>query len=113
MMDLLDSGAKVDERDDQGETALHHAARWGRADEAKLLLDRGADPNAKDKTGRTALHCAVTSDAQRVFQVLLRNRQTNINEKAFDGATAMILAAKMATEGMVEELIQSKVRQCF
>ena len=51
MTDLLDNGAAVDERDDQGETALHHAARWGRADEAKLLCDRGADPNAKDMTG--------------------------------------------------------------
>ena len=59
--------------------------------------------------GRTALHFAVTADAQRVFQVLLRNKQTNINEKAHDGTTAMILAVKMATEGMVEELIQSKV----
>lgn len=51
MTDLLDSGANVNERDDQGETSLHHAARWGRGDEAKLLLDRGADSNAKDKTG--------------------------------------------------------------
>ena len=51
MLDFLDSGARVNEQDDQGETALHHAARWRRADEAKLLCDRGADPNAKDKTG--------------------------------------------------------------
>lgn len=59
--------------------------------------------------GRTPLHFAVSADAQRVFHVLLRNRQTNINEKAHDGTTAMILAVRMATEGMVEELIQSKV----
>lgn len=59
--------------------------------------------------GRTPLHCAVTSDATRVFHVLLKNRQTNINERAHDGTTPMILAVKMDTEGMVEELIQNKV----
>ena len=63
-----------------------------------------------DYTGRTPLHCAITSDATRVFHVLLKNRQTNINERAHDGTTPMILAVKMETEGMVEELIQNKVR---
>lgn len=51
MIDLLDQGARVNDTDDQGETSLHYAARYARADEAKLLCDRGADPNAKDKTG--------------------------------------------------------------
>ena len=63
-----------------------------------------------DYAGRTPLHCAITSDATRVFHVLLKNRQTNINERAHDGTTPMILAVKMETEGMVEELIQNKVR---
>jgi len=60
--------------------------------------------------GRTPLHCAITSDSLRVFHVLLKNRQTNMNERSHDGTTPMILATKMATEGMVEELIQNKVR---
>lgn len=52
MSDLLEQGARVNDTDDAGESALHHAARWGRADEAKLLCDRGADPNSQDKTGK-------------------------------------------------------------
>lgn len=52
-----------------GETSLHLAARYARADAAKTLLDASADPNTQDSTGRTPLHTAVAADAQGVFQV--------------------------------------------
>lgn len=90
-----------------GETALHLAARNARADAAKRLLDAGADPNAQDNTGRTPLHAAVAADAIGVFQILLRNRSTNLNARMHDGTTPLILAARLAIEGMVEKLIES------
>lgn len=49
---LLAAGARVDARDANGATALHHA---GSAPIAQALLAAGADPNARDQRGRTPL----------------------------------------------------------
>uniref|UniRef100_A0A6I8QR56 Notch 3 n=1 Tax=Xenopus tropicalis TaxID=8364 RepID=A0A6I8QR56_XENTR len=104
--DLICQGASLGAQTDRtGETALHLAARYARADAAKRLLDAGADPNAQDHTGRTPLHAAVAADAQGVFQILIRNRSTDLDARMGDGSTALILAARLAVEGMVEELI--------
>lgn len=41
------------------------------------------------------------------FQILLRNRATNLNARMHDGTTPLILAARLAIEGMVEDLINA------
>uniref|UniRef100_A0AAY4E0N6 Notch receptor 2 n=1 Tax=Denticeps clupeoides TaxID=299321 RepID=A0AAY4E0N6_9TELE len=104
--DLIAQGATLMAQTDRtGETALHLAARYSRADAAKRLLDAGADANAHDNMGRTPLHAAVAADAQGVFQILIRNRATDLDARMNDGTTPLILAARLAVEGMVEELV--------
>ncbi|HEX7044131.1 MAG TPA: ankyrin repeat domain-containing protein [Burkholderiales bacterium] len=43
----------VDARDENGHSALHHAAAQGYEDIVQLLIDAGADPAARDRDGRT------------------------------------------------------------
>ena len=106
IQDLIAQGADIHKAMDKtGETPLHLAARYARADAAKKLLDSKADANAIDNTGRTPLHAAVAADAQGVFQILVRHRATNLDARTYDGTTPLILAARLAIEGMVEELI--------
>lgn len=68
--DFIGQGANLHNQTDRtGETALHLAARYARADAAKRLLESSADANVPDNMGRTPLHAAVAADAQGVFQV--------------------------------------------
>lgn len=43
------------------------------------------------------------------FQILLRNRATNLNAKMNNGMTPLILAIRLAMEGMAEDLINAEV----
>lgn len=109
IQELVAQGAELNATMDKtGETSLHLAARYARADAAKRLLDAGADANAQDNTGRTPLHAAVAADALRVFKILLRNRATNLNARMHEGTTPLILAARLAIEGMVQDLISAE-----
>uniref|UniRef100_A0A8C6V6P2 Uncharacterized protein n=1 Tax=Naja naja TaxID=35670 RepID=A0A8C6V6P2_NAJNA len=88
-----------------GESPLHLAARYSRADAARRLLTAGADVNTRDQWGRTPLHSAIAADALGVFQILLRQRQTDLDASADDGTTPLILATRLGVENMVEELV--------
>lgn len=53
---LLEAGADVNARNEDGGTPLHSAAARGHAKAVKRLLKEGADVNAKNKSGVTPLH---------------------------------------------------------
>ncbi len=51
---LIERGARLDDRDNRGRTALMIAAAVGHAAAAELLISRGADTAARDKQGKSA-----------------------------------------------------------
>lgn len=57
--DLLKHGAKVDEKDGAGFTALHLAAIRRHDTVVQLSLKHGANIDVKSKIGKTALQLAV------------------------------------------------------
>ena len=55
---LIEAGADLNAKENDGWTALHLAACNGKLDCVKALIEAGADLNAKDNDGWTALHLA-------------------------------------------------------
>jgi 26S proteasome non-ATPase regulatory subunit 10 len=59
---LLERGAAIDARDNDGKTSLHVAVELGKIEVARLLLKHGADVNVRDKIGRTPSQCTTQRD---------------------------------------------------
>ena len=84
---LLDLGAVIDARDNDGWDALMCASRNGHAAVVTLLLDRGADPCSKNDD-YTALYLAAELDHLQVCLILL-NRGADLMIVFHEGRTAL------------------------
>mmetsp|Transcript_5853 Transcript_5853/g.5284 ORF Transcript_5853/g.5284 Transcript_5853/m.5284 type:complete len:108 (+) Transcript_5853:3-326(+) len=66
---LLESGARPDIADDEGNTPFHVAAIRGTAEVGRFLLELGANPYARNRKGFVAYELAVREDLKLHFQV--------------------------------------------
>ena len=83
---FLNNGAKLEARDEQGQTPLIIAARKGNLKIAKMLLDRGAELEAKDTKGNKALDHAEKQLYIEMIDLLLKdsNQGRAIESQAVD-----------------------------
>jgi len=85
---LINHGAYVDPRDNEDNTPLLHAARWGHAKTMTFLLDSGADIEARDNKGSTALLLASRHDSVEGVELLLE-RGANVRARDVKGRNAL------------------------
>ena len=64
---LIEKGADVNARSEDGNTPLHGAAFLGQAEAAKLLIDNGADTTARDEDGATPADVLSTDPGTTMF----------------------------------------------
>jgi ankyrin repeat protein len=74
---LIDAGADIHHRNDQGENALISAAQEGNIDVVKVLLHACADVNQTNADGETALSLAITLKQKKELIDLLREKTTD------------------------------------
>ena len=75
---LIDQGADLEAKEDNGYTALHDAANYGNAKAIDQLLKAGANIEVKDNQGRTPLYEAVTSTKPgKIASIELLLKKTN------------------------------------
>jgi ankyrin repeat protein/beta-lactamase regulating signal transducer with metallopeptidase domain len=98
---LIEAGAHVDAKENDGRTALYEEVRSGHLDAIRLLIEKGADVNVRDTEGGSPFDDAVWSGSLDTIALLLahgahlnepdtQTGATPINEAAFRGNAAVV-----------------------
>jgi ankyrin repeat protein len=99
---LIVLGAKVDNKDPSGKTALRYAVDRKQTDMVKMLVDRGADPFIADVGGTSPALVALQSDIN-ILDAMFNSK--NINNTGPDGRTILHYAADALMPNAVDMLL--------
>ncbi|XP_034241377.1 kinase D-interacting substrate of 220 kDa B isoform X3 [Thrips palmi] len=102
---LENKRAVVDDRDENGATALHVAAAKGKLQFVRELISHGADVNAEDNDQWCSLLCAAKEGYSDVCIELLDNG-ADIEHKDMGGWTALMWASYKGKEEVVDVLLE-------
>jgi ankyrin repeat protein len=102
---LTNQPHQVDDRNDQGYTPLHVAAREGSLEIGELLLSFGADPNRVDWDWKTPLHWAAISEREDFIRLLL-DKKANLEAATYEGMTPLHEAVSRNKIGSARILVE-------
>ncbi|TVY76036.1 Ankyrin-3 [Lachnellula suecica] len=103
-IELLLSKSNVNAIDNDGATALHHAAKHGEEGAVPFLLEKGADLEILDKAKRSVLHYAAQNGSTAILESLVRE-DTDLEAADEDGETALYIAAYYSRSDAVRLLL--------
>mmetsp|Transcript_29404 Transcript_29404/g.49828 ORF Transcript_29404/g.49828 Transcript_29404/m.49828 type:complete len:163 (+) Transcript_29404:72-560(+) len=97
-------GRKVDpdEKDGDGNTALHLAAGGGLAPAIEILLDSGANPIVTNKKKQIPLHCAAVAGSGDCVRMLIKRAgaaQTKMKDR--EGKIPIMVASSEEAKGIL------------
>ena len=109
---LLRHKVKVDARDENQQTALHHAAANGNVEIVEMLLDAHANANLRDGNGMTPLLVAVANGRHRVFAVIKERAALDPDLDWMHDANGLsAIHHAMQNEDTTPELIQALLHE--
>lgn len=105
---LLKAGNVVDQKDNNGYTALHYSImRLENLELTKKLIENNADPNIQDCEGNTALHQAVNMKNLEIVKFLMLESKIDHNSKNIYGLSAVQKAMKLDLQNICEFIASS------
>lgn len=104
----LNKKINIDEKDDNGITALMFAAMRGHLTVVQELIQRNTNITAKNHKGVTALMYAAYFGHLTVVQEILKQKPNTIKDTEDNGNTILMYAVQSGNLALVEELIQKE-----
>jgi ankyrin repeat protein len=104
---LIGNGVNVNAKEaSTGETPLHYAAFWGRANVVRALLEAGARVDVVSEQGRTPLHHAAERGHADVAQALL-DKDASVDPVDEEGDTPLHVAALEGHANVARALLEA------
>ncbi|XP_073186112.1 uncharacterized protein [Lepidochelys kempii] len=116
---LLKSGADVNVEQENGETAMHIAARHGNLRMIKALIEEGGELTSQSKAGECPLHIAVQHSHLPVVEEILNYLATEkshaeasacVNQENKNDWSPLLVAAERGHTAIVKILLQHHAR---
>lgn len=102
---LISKGADIALKNNEGHSAFDYATAAGLRDLVSALS--GGNVATKDEHGYTPLHQAVYNNQSETVNALLKASNSNINELADDGRSALMLAVQNSNIAIIELLLKN------